>query len=184
MVSPWIPKGTLVQAPSPAQSPFPTSAWDHTSIISTANKIFGLEASGPLTKRDAWSAHFEDILSAPSPRVDCPTTLPPVAPISEEQVLYEMNLALNEHHLDSLNLLCQLTGGVLHPVCAGYKRSREAYMAEQAAAFAPSPTIAQESINHEHLHIPAAALLRQQHFEGISNQLFSAYKKLVGAAAS
>jgi phospholipase C len=52
-ISPWIRKGTVVHDPSPAESPTPTSKFDHTSTLATVKQIFGLKSF--LTKRDAWA---------------------------------------------------------------------------------------------------------------------------------
>lgn len=88
VMSPWIPKGTVVSAPPEAQKPFSNSEYDLTSVIATTfvlslnhdsiffrRKLLGIQ-SGPLTKRDAWVATWEHIFSLSSPRTDCPLHLP------------------------------------------------------------------------------------------------------------
>jgi len=79
--SPWIPKGTVIHEPT--MKPFPTSRFDLTSIMSTANKIFGI--SDHLTARDAWAGTFEDKFSLSSPRTDCPMTLPNVPELTKKK---------------------------------------------------------------------------------------------------
>jgi phospholipase C len=89
VVSPWIQKGTVVSEPDVKKGdkkPFDTSEFDLTSIISTVRHMFSpIEQNGsttidPLTKRDAWSAHFEGRLftKLTKPRADCPMKLPEV----------------------------------------------------------------------------------------------------------
>ena len=180
VVSPLIPRNTVVSAPSAAQAPQATSWWDATSIISTANRLLGA-ADAPLTARDAWAAHFEDILSLPAPR-DTPATLPPVArPLTPEGRAAEMNMHLNEHHLDSLNLLCGLARGA-HPVCQAFAGSRAGYLAGELAAFPPAQRWEFSQEQYPELHLPAAQRLRQQHFEAISARLFARFKKAAGAS--
>jgi phospholipase C len=63
IASPWVPKGTVYTKPL-----------QHTSVMQTARKLFGI--SGTLTKRDASAASFDDVLSLSSPRNDAPADLP------------------------------------------------------------------------------------------------------------
>ncbi len=181
-ISPWIAKGTLVSAPTPAQAPTPTSTWDATSTMATANRLLGV--AGHLTARDAWAAHFDDLLLAlPAPRTDCPTALPPVAPLSPQQVAAEMAMPLNDHHLDSLNLLCHLAQAT-HPLCAQYAGPRAAFLAELAPFAEVEPFPYCPVTQYPALHFPAARRLRQQHFGAISASLFATYKAAVlGQAA-
>ncbi len=181
-VSPWIAKGTVVSAPSPAQAPTPTSWWDATSAISTVNRIFGIAEH--LTARDAWAAHFEDILlELPAARKDCPVTLPPVAPLPPAQVAAEMATPLNDHHLDSLNLLCHLAAAA-HPVCARHAGPREAFMAQLQPFAEVTPFDFCPVTQYPELHFPAARRLRQQHFAELSAHLFATYKAKVGVPAA
>jgi len=94
LVSPWIPKGLVISAPPAAQKPASDSQYDLTSIIATTRKLLGMR-SGPLTKRDAWSATFEQALSLRQPRANCPH-LPPAPPPSrnfspEREALMPLN---------------------------------------------------------------------------------------------
>ncbi|MGO9261494.1 MAG: alkaline phosphatase family protein [Bryobacteraceae bacterium] len=62
LVSPLIPAGTVYR--SPTAVPF-----DHTSILATAEKRFGV---APLTKRDAAAADVGGVLTLSTPRTDDP----------------------------------------------------------------------------------------------------------------
>ena len=65
--------------------PTPTSAFDHTSILATVKKLWGLPNF--LTKRDAWASTFENIFTLDAPRTDCPTELPrPADPLPYEMI--------------------------------------------------------------------------------------------------
>lgn len=187
LVSPWIARNTVVNTPSAAQAPTPTSQWEATSIISSANKIFGITDN--MTKRDAWAATFVDLVDGSSGlRTDCPLTMPTPPPLSPEILAREMAMPLNDHHLDSLNLLCTLSGHV-HPVCsshgdvaaqAAYVRSLAAETSQRimmdASSWAPAG-------DYPHLHAPAARMLQQQHFGDISKKMWTTYKDGVIAAA-
>jgi kumamolisin len=61
LASPYLAKGTVCSKPL-----------QHTSILATARKLFGISTS--LTKRDAAAATFEDLFLA-APRTDTPATL-------------------------------------------------------------------------------------------------------------
>eukprot|EP01065_Artemidia_motanka_P005395 TRINITY_DN12602_c0_g1_i1.p1 TRINITY_DN12602_c0_g1~~TRINITY_DN12602_c0_g1_i1.p1 ORF type:complete len:502 (+),score=201.75 TRINITY_DN12602_c0_g1_i1:91-1596(+) len=71
-ISPWVKKGTLVSEPGTGGTAKGTE-FDASSILATIQKLYGTKS---LTKRDAWSASFEGILSESEPRTDCPTTVP------------------------------------------------------------------------------------------------------------
>ena len=43
LISPWIEKGVLVKEPQPHQKPTETSHFEHTSVLSSVQKIFGIE---------------------------------------------------------------------------------------------------------------------------------------------
>jgi phospholipase C len=63
IVSPWVAKGQVY-----------SKQLQHTSVMQTARKLFGI--SGSLTKRDAAAAAFDDVFSLSTPRSDAPTDLP------------------------------------------------------------------------------------------------------------
>ena len=62
IVSPLIPKGSIDH-----------TVYDHTSLLATAEDIFGLT---PLTERDKHANTFKHLFSLETPRMDAPTTLP------------------------------------------------------------------------------------------------------------
>jgi len=68
VISPWVDAGVEHE---PAQNHY-----DHTSLLGTVRKVLNLSPN-PLTKREAWSATFEQLLTLrTTPRTDCPTKLP------------------------------------------------------------------------------------------------------------
>ena len=68
VVSPWIPAGTVDH-----------TVYDHSSVLATLEKLFGLPSS--LTQRDANANDLVHLLSLTSPRTDCPPPpLPQPAP--------------------------------------------------------------------------------------------------------
>lgn len=69
LISPWIPSGSIVRRPDGWKYPF-----DHTSILATVRKLFGL--SEPLTRRDAAAPDLLHALSLNEPSNDGPTNLP------------------------------------------------------------------------------------------------------------
>lgn len=72
IVSPWVPKGTIINRP---QGPTATSQYDHSSLCATLKTMYNLE--GYLTKRDEWAGNFEFVFNLlDKPRTDCPTKLP------------------------------------------------------------------------------------------------------------
>jgi hypothetical protein len=93
LASPWIPKSVVESAPPPRQKPQPSSRYDLTSIMGTMRKLLGMSSTPPLTKRDAWSATFEHLLSLSEPRTDCPMHLPDAVPPAH---LQEASRPLND----------------------------------------------------------------------------------------
>lgn len=76
LISPWA-DAALIHQPDPAVRPHPTSQYEHSSLIASLTRMWGL--NGPLTKRDAWAAPWDHLLSQRStPRTDCPTRLPSI----------------------------------------------------------------------------------------------------------
>lgn len=76
VASPWADARVVSRNTFPEARPTPTSQYDHTSLINTMTKMFGLEAN--LTARSAWATPFDNIFSRTSPRTDCPSKLPEV----------------------------------------------------------------------------------------------------------
>jgi hypothetical protein len=62
VVSPLIPRGTIDH-----------TVYDHTSVLATIERLWGLQ---PLTRRDARAHDFLHLLSLRSPRANAPLTLP------------------------------------------------------------------------------------------------------------
>ena len=92
MISPLIPRNTIVHR---AEGPTPTSEYDHTSVISTCNKLFGIEEQ--LTNRTAWAGTFEHVFSLDKPRTDCTVTLPDIPMWTTEQLHDQWGKPLNDH---------------------------------------------------------------------------------------
>jgi hypothetical protein len=182
-VSPRIPRGTVVHAPTGARAPTPTSQFDATSTISTANKIFGI--AGAMTARDAWAGHFEDIVAGPARR-DTPVLRRP-APLPAEVRAAEAAMPLADHHLESLNMLCapDFAVAAAHPACAahGDAAAQAAWVAalegEQGGS-GGAPWSAQLAAAYPNLLGAGARLLRQEHFGDAIGALFGAYKAAKG----
>jgi phospholipase C len=62
VISPWVARGVIDH-----------TTYDHTSILSTVQRLFGV---GTLTQRDANAADTAHLLSLAAPRTDTPLTLP------------------------------------------------------------------------------------------------------------
>jgi phospholipase C len=80
LISPWIPKGTVISEAPESHKPASNSEFDLTSIIASTRRLLGMPQTA-LTERDAWSATFDyavDLLDAP--RADCPMHLPDAIP--------------------------------------------------------------------------------------------------------
>jgi phospholipase C len=75
LISPLIPKGTVISSPTDAEKPFANSEFELSSVIASVKNIF--QSPEPhLTKRDAWAATFDTRLSERTPRTDCPMLMP------------------------------------------------------------------------------------------------------------
>jgi len=85
--SPLIPKGTVIHRPP---GPYPTSQYDHTSILSFVKNQFNLPKY--LTKRDEWAGTFDHVFSLSKPRTDCPTVLPKPPTLGLKRNLHEQPL--------------------------------------------------------------------------------------------
>ncbi|KAL2916025.1 hypothetical protein HK105_204449 [Polyrhizophydium stewartii] len=68
LISPLVPKGGVFRSTVPGRH------YEHSSISATIKRIFDLPSF--LTKRDAWALPFDNIASLPTPRTDCPVTMP------------------------------------------------------------------------------------------------------------
>eukprot|EP01004_Peranema_trichophorum_P003240 NODE_2239_length_1644_cov_65.666009_g1918_i0.p1 GENE.NODE_2239_length_1644_cov_65.666009_g1918_i0~~NODE_2239_length_1644_cov_65.666009_g1918_i0.p1 ORF type:complete len:511 (-),score=107.12 NODE_2239_length_1644_cov_65.666009_g1918_i0:111-1538(-) len=108
LISPWIPKGTVISGPPESQKPFPNSEYELTSIMATTRKLLNMDPT-PLTKRDAWAATFEHVLSLKTPRKDCPVHLPNAPPPTPGYREIEANLPLNSLQKDIASIHAHLT---------------------------------------------------------------------------
>jgi len=108
LISPWLPKGMVVSGPAAAQMPASNSEYTLTSIMATARILLGIESAGPLTKRDAWSATFENLFEIlDTPRTDCPLHLPDAPPPSD---ISEESLPVNDLQKTIMKMHAHLTG--------------------------------------------------------------------------
>jgi phospholipase C len=92
LISPWVSKGLILSEPPESQKPEPNSEYTLTSIIATTRKLLGM-STGPLTKRDAWSATFEQVFNLTEPRTDCPMHMPD-APLPSVDYSFEKEAAM------------------------------------------------------------------------------------------
>eukprot|EP01084_Bolivina_argentea_P318597 552537_1 len=69
LISPWIPKGSVISA-GVQNEYFNASQFSHSSLIHTLREQFAPNCP-PFTKRDEWSLTFEHVLSLNKPRNDC-----------------------------------------------------------------------------------------------------------------
>ncbi|KAL4355988.1 hypothetical protein HN51_027363 [Arachis hypogaea] len=109
IISPWIEPGKVLHNPL---GPFPTSQYEHSSIAATVKKIYKLPQF--LTKRDAWAATFDSLLTLSTPRADCPEKLPEPTKLREvgaqeqaklsefQEELVQMAATLNGDHKKSI----------------------------------------------------------------------------------
>ena len=80
LISPWIPANLAIQHPSGPAAEAKGSRYDLTSGIATAKELFNL--STYLSRRDAWSGSFGQLLTLDQPRTDCPMHFPAAPPVS------------------------------------------------------------------------------------------------------
>jgi len=102
LISPLVPAKTVVHEPT---GPTSTSQYDATSIIATANKIFGITEH--MHARDAWSGTFEHLFSLATPRTDCPEKLPELPPYPEGALQRQQALPLNDHLQIQVEFYCK-----------------------------------------------------------------------------
>ena len=124
LISPWIPANTVIQHPSGPAAEKKGSRYDLTSGIATAKELFNLPTY--LTKRDAWSGSFGQLLTLDTPRKDCPMHFPAGPPVStpwlcpgcrnEESELRRMQEAEEEEpqpqHCSARKQVCQGVGSI------------------------------------------------------------------------
>jgi len=105
VVSPWIARGRVIHEPT--VPPTPTSHFDGTSVIATANKIFGITEH--IHARDAWAGTFEDLfLELDQPRQDCPMILPDIPAYTTEAYARQKLSPLNDHLEIQVEFYCRM----------------------------------------------------------------------------
>ena len=177
VVSPWVERNSVIHEPQGPQLTTPTSHFEGTSTLATANKIFGIDAN--LTLRDAWTARFDNIFNTGKLRKDCPLTMPSVKPISQETLSKEMLVPVNDHHFGSLNLLCYLSKNI-HQVCKEY--TNKDAQNDFVNSLGDKTTDEDEwklASEFPHLLPQAAMRLRQKHFEECSKPMTIAWRSSV-----
>ena len=101
LISPWVPKGHIEHR---ARGPQLTSEYDHTSIMATCNKIFGIDEH--LTARSEWAGTFEHLFSESSPRTDCPNKLAELPGWTLEDLHRQWAKPLNDHLEIQIQFYC------------------------------------------------------------------------------
>lgn len=121
LISPWIPKGTVISAPpeDKVSKPYPNSEFDLTSIIATTRKLLYPHSDlAPLTDRDAWSATFEYLFDElDQPREDCPLHMPDA--LEPEVPADGRSKPLNDLQVDIAAAHTTLTGNKFIPTSEG-----------------------------------------------------------------
>eukprot|EP01127_Copromyxa_protea_P011176 TRINITY_DN2797_c0_g1_i2.p1 TRINITY_DN2797_c0_g1~~TRINITY_DN2797_c0_g1_i2.p1 ORF type:complete len:475 (+),score=91.09 TRINITY_DN2797_c0_g1_i2:118-1542(+) len=102
VISPWVPKKTLVHKPT-SGGPY----FDATAVIATCNKIFGLK--GEMTKRTSWVGTFEDLFTKlDEPRTDCPMTLDvKFPPFTDKDLRIQHAKPINDHMEIQVQFYCK-----------------------------------------------------------------------------
>jgi len=111
IASPWVNPGTVIHTPPPAQRPHPDSQYEHTSVMATVNKLFGV--NGAMSKRASWSGTWEHIFSRTTPRSDCPQSFANFAPHTQSDMDRQRAKPLNDHLEIEVEFYCRQNG---HPV--------------------------------------------------------------------
>jgi phospholipase C len=123
-VSPWIKKNTIVsEYLNEAERPTPQSAFDATSIISTVNKMFGIDnARLQFPGRVQWANTFVGLFDdLTEPRKDCPLTLPELPPTPPNHIAEQRAKKLNDHLESQILFYCSENYPALHAIgqCPG-----------------------------------------------------------------
>jgi hypothetical protein len=85
--------GTVVHTPN---GPTPDSQYEHTSVMSTINKLFGIKEH--MSARAAWSGTFEHLFTQrTTPRDDCPLSFTSFAPHTNLDMIRQRRKVLNDH---------------------------------------------------------------------------------------
>ncbi len=116
VISAYTQAGTLINR-DPQNNPY---VFDHTSVLATVEKIFGLQA---LTQRDKVANTLDFALNVTAPRQDAPTSLPdpaaPAEPLSSQAQMAMDNAAVSSNQESFLALAhacnLRLSDPVEHP---------------------------------------------------------------------
>lgn len=117
VISPWIPAGTVVSDALPNEQPTPTSAFESTSVLATANILLGLadEGAAPLGDRMAWANTFATIVdSLEEPRKDCPEVLSALPETAADAYDVQRSKGLHEHIISEIAFYCTQNHAALH----------------------------------------------------------------------
>lgn len=107
LVSPWIPKGTVISEPPEDMKPAANSEYDLTSIMASARRLLGMPET-PLTQRDAWSATFDHVIS--DTFRDSPAKLPDAPMPEPADIAREAEEPINDLQGDLVSALARLEG--------------------------------------------------------------------------
>eukprot|EP01083_Nonionella_stella_P082935 229123_1 len=103
LVSPWVKKASVINRP--IHGPYQTSQWESTSIMATANKLFGI--TDAVSKRESWAATFEYLFTETDEvRMDSPEFEAAKA-FTKEDVMQQWIKPLNEHLKIQVKFYCQ-----------------------------------------------------------------------------
>lgn len=121
LISPWVSKGYVEHR---ARGPQLSSEYDHTSIIATCNKIFGITDS--MTDRSDWAGTFEHLFSENNPRIDCPSELQELETWTLEDLRRQWQKPLNDHMELQILFYCTQNNRDLSTCGKGIKNQLEA----------------------------------------------------------
>jgi len=113
LISPWLPKGTVLSGPPEHAKPAADSEYDLTSILASARKLLGIPNT-PLTNRDAWAATFDHVVSQKF-RDDTPKALPDPPRPAAPEIQVEADRPINHLQADLMHVLVRLGGGSESP---------------------------------------------------------------------
>jgi hypothetical protein len=125
-ISPRIAKGVRVGEPLPAQKPTPTSQFEHTSVMATIRKLWGISKQN-LTRRDGWAATFTELLSLDTPRETPQRTPnpPPPTQSAEEEGSLEVNDL--QHHMLAVHRMLGQAQETPYPQTQGAVQLKQLY---------------------------------------------------------
>lgn len=107
LISPWIPKGTVISEPPDSAKPAENSEYDLTSIMASARRLLGMPNTS-LTQRDAWSATFDHVIS--DTFRDSPAQLPDAPMPAPADIAREADEPINDLQGDLVSALARLEG--------------------------------------------------------------------------